>query len=215
MNDVHGEPPNFIDARLLDGAAVLHLLPTVNVSTFDEYADEIFLPHISKQLESCTRVDIVWDIYIPNSIKESTREKEGKESEEKWKVKISCLENGQTFYMMLPINKSCLGLFPIKLVANVHFPENKELFIKLGSTAIIRGSNWSMGPCNHEEADTRLIVHLQDAILNGCYNSLVCTVDTDVASSYYRQILSLTIIMPKCYYLDCFWCRKKLFLLLH
>ena len=56
-------------------AAVIHLLPTVNVSTFDEYADKIFLPHISKQLESCTRVDIVWDIYIPNSIKESTREK--------------------------------------------------------------------------------------------------------------------------------------------
>ena len=99
---------------------------------------------------------------------------------------------------MLPINKSCLDLFPIKLVASVHFPEIKELFIKLGSTVIIRGSNRSMGPCNHEEADTRLIVHLQDAILNGCYNSLVCTVDTDVASSYYRQIPSLTIIMPKC-----------------
>ena len=83
MHDVHGEPPNFIDTRLLDGAAVLHLLPTVSVSTFDEYADKIFLPHRSKQLESCIRVDIVWDIYIPNSIMESTRKKEGKESEEK------------------------------------------------------------------------------------------------------------------------------------
>ena len=47
VHDVHGEPPNFTDARLLDGAAVVHLLPTVNVSTFDEYADKIFLPHIS------------------------------------------------------------------------------------------------------------------------------------------------------------------------
>ena len=67
-----------IHTRLLDGAAVVHLLPTVSVATFDEYADKIFLPHISKQLESCTRVDIVWDIYIPNSIKQSTREKRGK-----------------------------------------------------------------------------------------------------------------------------------------
>ena len=44
-----------------------------------------------------------------------------------------------------------------------------------------------MVPCNNEEADTRPIVHLlelhpvlQDVILNGCQNSLVCTVDTDV-----------------------------------
>ena len=41
-------------ARLLDGAAVVYLLPTVNVAMFDEYADKIFLPHISKQLECCT-----------------------------------------------------------------------------------------------------------------------------------------------------------------
>ena len=37
-----------------------------------------------------------------------------------------------------------------------------------------------MGLCDHEEADTRLIVHLQDAILNECRNCLVRTVDTDV-----------------------------------
>ena len=29
-----------------------------------------------------------------------------------------------------------------------------------------------MEPCNHEEIDTRLIVHLKDAILNGCHNCL-------------------------------------------
>ena len=33
VHDVHGEHPNFIDARLLDGVAVVHLLPAVNVST--------------------------------------------------------------------------------------------------------------------------------------------------------------------------------------
>ena len=38
-------------------------LSIFNVSTFDEHVDKIFLPHISKQLESCTQVDIVWDIY--------------------------------------------------------------------------------------------------------------------------------------------------------
>ena len=37
-----------------------------------------------------------------------------------------------------------------------------------------------MAPCDHEEADTRLLIHLQDALQNGCTNCLVRTVDTDV-----------------------------------
>ena len=37
-----------------------------------------------------------------------------------------------------------------------------------------------MEPCDHEEADTRLLVHLRDALQNDCTNCLVRTVDTDV-----------------------------------
>jgi len=37
-----------------------------------------------------------------------------------------------------------------------------------------------MALCDHEEADTRLLIHLKDALLNDCTNCLVCTVDTDV-----------------------------------
>ena len=37
-----------------------------------------------------------------------------------------------------------------------------------------------MPPCDHEEADTRLLIHLQDALRNGCTNCMVRTVDTDV-----------------------------------
>ncbi len=37
-----------------------------------------------------------------------------------------------------------------------------------------------MESCDHEEADTRLLVHLQDALQNNHANCLVRTVDTDV-----------------------------------
>ena len=179
VDDIHSEPPDTIHAQLLDGAAVVHLLPTVNVVTFDEYADKIFLPHISKQLESCTRVDIVWDIYIPNSIKESTREKRGKGIRRKVEGKNK-LPGKWADFLRDATNKQELFGFISKKVAAMHCPANKGIIITFGSTAIIRGSNRSMGLCNHEEADTRLIVHLQDAILNGCRNCLVRTVDTDV-----------------------------------
>ena len=37
-----------------------------------------------------------------------------------------------------------------------------------------------MQPCDHDEADTRLVVHLVDAVRGGHTNFLVHTVDTDV-----------------------------------
>ena len=70
-------PPNCFDVKVLDGAAVVHLLSTTDV-TFDEYADRVFIPPIIKQLQNSRRVDVVWDTYIPSSIKESARKKQGK-----------------------------------------------------------------------------------------------------------------------------------------
>jgi len=37
-----------------------------------------------------------------------------------------------------------------------------------------------MSQCDHEEADTRICVHLQDALTKGARNFLISTVDTDV-----------------------------------
>ena len=66
------------DVKLLDGAAVVHLLPCTNIVTFDEYADHVLVPYIIKQLEHSKRVDVVWETYIISSIKEGPREKRGK-----------------------------------------------------------------------------------------------------------------------------------------
>ena len=49
-----------------------------------------------------------------------------------------------------------------------------------------------MQPCDHEDADTRLVVHLVDAVRGGHTNFLVRTVDTDV----------IVIIMDKFFYLS-------------
>jgi len=57
---------------------VLHFLSTKGVSTFNEYAYKVFIPYINKRLQSCMRIDIAWDRYIPDSLKESTRKKRGK-----------------------------------------------------------------------------------------------------------------------------------------
>ena len=72
--DSQPEPPNVFDVSVIDGAALVHLLPT-SIATFDEYADLVFIPHLVRQLEKCSRLDLVWDTYITDSIKASTRER--------------------------------------------------------------------------------------------------------------------------------------------
>ena len=49
----------------------------------------------------------------------------------------------------------------------------------------------SMAPCSHEEADTRLFVHVADAVRKGSQKVMVHTVDTDVvvvAIAMFNQI---------------------------
>ncbi|CAG2061404.1 unnamed protein product, partial [Timema podura] len=62
---------------------------------------------------------------------------------------------------------------------------NSLLPLKLGSLTtnlrvILQGTDGYMPPCDHEEADTRLLIHLQDAPRNGCTNCMVHTVDMNV-----------------------------------
>ena len=57
---------------ILDGAAVVNMLKPNGASTFREYATKEFLNFIKNQ-----RLDIVWDVYIENSLKLSARTKRG------------------------------------------------------------------------------------------------------------------------------------------
>ena len=67
-----------VDAIILDGAAVVHMLHPGTARTFQDYADTVFGSYILSQLQSANRVDIVWDVYMEDSLKATTREKRGK-----------------------------------------------------------------------------------------------------------------------------------------
>ena len=74
----YSSPPTMYDCLILDGAVIVHFLPTEAVRTLSEHAGKVFIPYVKKQLERATRVYVVWDTYVPDSLKESTREKGGK-----------------------------------------------------------------------------------------------------------------------------------------
>ena len=64
-----------IDAKALDGAAIVHNVQARSLSTFEEYSQEMILPYITPRLETVNRVDIVWDKYLTNSLKQSIVER--------------------------------------------------------------------------------------------------------------------------------------------
>ena len=48
-----------VDAKVFDGAAIVHMLRPGVSRTFDDYAQQIFIPYIISQLVSVIRVDII------------------------------------------------------------------------------------------------------------------------------------------------------------
>lgn len=67
-----------VDAVVIDGAAAVHMLKPGTVKTFQDYADNVFVPYITSQLKDTKRVDIVWDVYQTNSLKAIVRQMRGK-----------------------------------------------------------------------------------------------------------------------------------------
>ena len=63
---------------------------------------------------------------------------------------------------------------------------------------LCKGSGQSMLQCDHEEADTRICIHFNDALTKGARNFLLSTVDTNVivilVSIYFKLYSSFSDI---------------------
>jgi hypothetical protein len=82
-----------IDAVVLDGPAIVHMLKPGTAKTFQEYAQNVFVPYIEMQLAKSQRVDIVWDTYKRDSLKEQTRDRQEKGK----RRRVGSVRNRQTF----------------------------------------------------------------------------------------------------------------------
>lgn len=127
----HSDPPMRYHSRVFDGAVIVHSLPTNIASTFDGYADLVFIPYVLSQLQHSIRVDIVWDAYTPESLKESTREKRGVGVRRKVAGKTKLPANWSQF-LRDPANKTELFRFLSSRVASVSVPAGKALYITYG-----------------------------------------------------------------------------------
>ena len=56
------------DVIILDGAFIVQMAKPGNAATFEEYANNIFLPRVMFWLRSASRIDVVWDCYKSDSL---------------------------------------------------------------------------------------------------------------------------------------------------
>ena len=92
-------------------------------------------------------------------------------------------------------NKEELFAFLTTKVVDAAFPSGNLVYITSGESVLHTGSI-TMPNCNHEEADTRIVVHIQHALQQGMKNIEVCTVDTDVVTILVAAFYELVTIQP-------------------
>ena len=140
------------------------------------------LSHISSQLERVERVDIVWDVYIQDSLKSTTRQKRGKGVRRRVASATAIPQNWKDF-LRLDENKTELFAFLAHNITSISTEEGKDVYTTHGSDVLcstVDADLTNLAPCSHEEVDTRLLLHVADAVQKGFRKVCVRTVDTDV-----------------------------------
>ena len=180
------------DAVLLDGAAIVNMLNPGASRTFQHYADQVFVPHVKRQLDSARRVDIIFDRYFQDSLKATARSLRGEGNRRKVKANTPVPGNWKAF-LRCDANKAELFSFLADQCTTVSCPEGKQIMSTKGELVLCnpkRNSIDQISPCSHEEADTRLLLHAKDAVQHGCERIMIRTVDTDVV------VLAVALYLP-------------------
>ncbi|KAK3083940.1 hypothetical protein FSP39_005667 [Pinctada imbricata] len=183
------EAPN-VDVVVLDGAAIVNLLKPRACRTFQGYSRQIFLPYVKRPLRFCSRVDVVWDQYFSNSLKASTRKKRGKGIRRRVQNDTMIPGNLESF-LRVDENKKELFMYLLEELMNNNFGSDKVIVTTKGEEALSNKESHdisNLAPCSHEEADTRMMLHVADAARNGLKKVMIRTVDTDVV------VLGISII---------------------
>ena len=138
------------------------------------------MTYIQAQLQSGQRIDIVWDTYQPDSLKTGTREKRGSGARRRVAPTVKIPPNWKSF---LRIDDNKTELFGL-LAQEVRSIEaaGKDVYSTYGNQVVsntTRENLEDLQPCNHEEADTRIFLHVLDAVKQH-RRIMIRTIDTDV-----------------------------------
>ena len=169
-----------VDAKIFDGAVVVQMLHPKTASTFKDYMQTVFLPYVQGQLQSAQRIDFVWDTYKPDSLKTDTREKRGSGARRRVAPTVKIPSNWKSFLRVDNNKTELFGLLAQEL-GSID-AAGKDVYSTVDNQVVSNTSRENLEglqPCNHEEADTRIFLHVLDAAKQH-QRIMIRTVDTDV-----------------------------------
>ena len=177
------------EVRILDGAVIVNILPPTGCKTFLDYAEKVFVPYLEYQASNVERLDLVWDVYIESSLKNSTRGKRGQGVRRKV-TPTGCIPRNWQSFLRCGGNKQ--ELFPFLSRIVIKKMKTKLIFSTSGDGVLCNHAVPldEISPCNHEEGDTRIFVHLLHAS-NDFSSVVIKTVDTDIvvlAISFFHRL---------------------------
>ena len=126
-----------------------------------------------------TRLDIIWDEYTPDSLKADARSKREKGVRRRVEPSSAVPGNWPAF---LRIDENKTELFSFLATRAVGIDTSKQVITSHHANVLStnRQDVSGLAPCTHEEADTRMLLHLEDAVRHGHNIVSIRTVDTDV-----------------------------------
>ena len=186
-----------VEAKVFDGAVLVHMLEPNDCKTFEEYALKVFVPYIMNQLSKVQRADVIWDRYKADSIKKIVREKRmGSNPVMRQKVlpNSPIPSNKWGNFLCVDDNKAQLFLLLSKYLQTCDTKET-TLVTTYDEKVLVAGHKAlndvdSIQPCSHEEADTRIILHVAHCARQGYKKIAIKTTDTDVvvlAVSHFQE----------------------------
>jgi hypothetical protein len=156
------------------------MLNPKTASTFREYVAAVFIPYVTSQLQSAQRIDIIWDTYKDDSLKSCTRDRRGSRARRRVALSVKIPPNWKSF-LRVNENKTELFRFLAEEDTAIH-KQGKEVYSTYGNDVLSntdRTTMYGLQPCNHEEADSRIFLHVHNAALQH-HRVLIRAVDTDV-----------------------------------
>lgn len=160
---------------------MIHLLhPTSDTISFEDYVNRCFLTYILSEFKNTPQLHITWDSYWKMSIKSDTRENRGTSARikissttkiPKWSEFLRNSDNKTDLFLCLT-NVACSK---IKLGVQCAFYITNENTVRHVGPGAEMFEN-----CDHEEADTKIILHIIHALKTGLKTVLVKSVDSDI-----------------------------------
>ena len=135
----------------------------------------VFLSYIKAQLARVKRVDIIWDVYIPDSLKSTARENRGKGFRRSVAAANSIPGNWQEFLRVDENKTELFNFLAHEVVENLS--TEKKVFSTCGKHVLC--------------ADKRMFLHAKDAAKKDHRRIMLRTVDTDVVVLAVSTVVSM------------------------